>query len=280
MNLAVIAPAVVRRTLAAAALACAASISAPAHAIAIAGTDATETLTDSIAACVGRDGTAYRDCTNTASYNTTSLKGTDADFKKGFDAWNGTQAADQKWSLKDGGNLPGGKFEISTFDADARASVGELIIQIDWKYDGADKGDFKWTQGLESNFSISADAIVPAFFELDVGSATGCDDANLDKQCPPFYPFQYADRKFYDGPKAPWPNGFFDASTFLSKVDRTTRTLTIYEGVEYGFKLAAKVVPEPETWVFMLVLGAGVAWRVRRGHESTFATTSASAARG
>ncbi|MCU0868753.1 MAG: PEP-CTERM sorting domain-containing protein [Burkholderiales bacterium] len=237
--------------------------SGAAHAIAIAGTDATETLTDTIAACDGIDGKAYADCTNTARYSTTSLKGDNASFRKAFDAWNGRNTAGGQWNLKDGGALPGGKFEISTFDADARATVGELIIQIDWAYDGADKGDFKWAQALQANFTVSPRAAVPAYFDMDVGAAAGCDDATLLKQCPPLYPFQYADRKFYDGPRAPWPDGLFDGWTFLSKVDRTTRTLTIYEGVEYGFKLSARLVPEPGTWVMVLVLGSAAAWRSR-----------------
>lgn len=256
--------AVLARLLPVAAIALAA-LSFDARAIPIAGTDATETKSDSIAFCDGIDGKAYADCKNVAYYDTDSLKGDDASFKKAFDGWNAKNAADKKWNLKDGGALPGGKFEISQFDADARRTVGELIIRIQWKYDGADKGDFKWSQGLETNFTVSPDAAVPAFFDMDVRAAAGCDDSVLDKQCPPLYPFQYADRRFYDGPKAPWPEGFFHAWTFLSKSDPTTRTLTIYEGVKYGFDLSVgRMVPEPQTWVFAAVAIAVVGWRMRR----------------
>jgi hypothetical protein len=260
--------AVLARLLSATAIALAA-FALDARAIPIAGTDATETKIDTIAFCDGIDGKAYADCKNTADYSTTSLKGDDASFKKAFDGWNAKNAADKKWNLKDGGAAPGGKLEISQFDADARRTVGELLIKIEWKYDGADKGDFKWSQGLETNFTTDPRAAVPAYFDMDVGTAAGCDDSVLLTQCPPLYPFQYADRSFFDGPRAPWPEGIFHAWAFLSKSDPTTRTLTIYEGVKYGFDLSVgRMVPEPETWMFAIVAVAVVGWRMRNRAQS------------
>jgi hypothetical protein len=225
-----------------------------ADAITINVTDPTPHYKDTIGACTGIGG-PYKDCTSTAYLNTTSLTGKNADFKKSFDAWNAANPIDKKWSLVNGGALPGGAFDVSIFDALAYPSVGGLEIQINWTYDGSDKNDYKWTQGLYNNYLLDG-SIVNPFYEMDV-IASGCDNSVLLKQCPPLYPFQYEDRRFYDKPLAPWPNSFFDAHTFLAKSNFDTRQLTIYEGVNYGFKLS--VVPGP-----MPILGLVVGFRFSR----------------
>lgn len=219
-----------------------------------------------IAACVGSDGTNYKDCTSAAHLNATnSLVGNDAEFKKSFDAWNATNAAGAKWTLANGGNLPGGAFNVSIFDALAFVTAGGLEIQIDWTYTGADKGNFKWAQGLFDNYLVDG-SIVAAHYEVDVRAA-GCDNTNLEKQCPPLYPIQWADQPadldFYDKPLGPWPNSSFEAWTFLSKADFTARQLTIFEGVNYGFRLS---VSEPPTWLLFVI---GTACLIARMRETT-----------
>jgi hypothetical protein len=187
----------------------------------------------SIAECVSfKTGQDYTNCRDDSHLDDVALKGDDATFKKSFDAWNATNAADAAWTLADGGALPGGDFDVSTFKTFTKATFGAVEIQIDWTYAGADKGDFKWVQGLYDNFLLD-NSIGPAVYEMDVRAAAGCDNADLMRQCPPFYPFQYDDRFFYDKAQARWPNAFFEARAFLSKVDFTTRKLTIYEGVDY-----------------------------------------------
>jgi len=215
-----------------------------AHATLIKLTDLTPHYSAKIPACVGVDGKDYKKCTSTAYLHTTnSLAGNDPDFKKSFDAWNTSNAATDKWTLANGGNLPGGQFEVSIFDALAFNNVGGLEINIDWTYNGTDKDDFQWAQGLLDNYLINPIKIVDPFYEMDVNAA------EVNK--PPLYPFQYADRSFYDKPLGPWPNSSFDARAFLSKANFTARTLTIYEGVNYGFILS---VPEPST-LLLFILG-------------------------
>lgn len=225
---------------------------APASAIEIKVTDATPHDEATRATCTGWDTKAYKDCTSKAKIDTKkSADGKNDAFGKSFKAWNDANAADKKWTLKDGGALPGGKFEVSTFDALAQEKVGGLEIQIDWTYAGKDKGDFFWSQGLYDNFALAPDKVVKPMYEMDV-KAAGC-DGSLLKKCPPLYPFQYADRFFYDKPRGPWPDSFFDAVAFLSKADYAKRELTIYEGVSYGFALSATLaVPEPQSWVLLL----------------------------
>lgn len=82
-------------------------------------TDATSTLRADRAACTGYvDSIRYRNCASTAAISTTVLAGNDAEFKKSFDAWNaGITDNDAKWTLINGGALPGGNFRVSIFDA-------------------------------------------------------------------------------------------------------------------------------------------------------------------
>lgn len=68
--------------------------------------------------------------------------------------------------------------------------------------------------------------------------------------CGPIYPFQYGTASsdlFWDAPQGPWPNGAFRAVSLLSTVTFdtnivgaiTSRVLTVYQGIDYGFSLAA-----------------------------------------
>lgn len=245
-------------------------IASPAGAIEIKITDPTPHLTDTIAKCDGRNADKYKDCKSTVYVKDKSAKSDDAEFKKSFDEWNKGNAANAKWSRKEGGALPGGKLEIVALDANANSFNGGFSdsnqgggyngFRIDWTYAGADKTDFFWSQGLYDNYANGK--LVPKFYEMDVKPA-GCDNTNLLAKCPPLYPFQYADRHFFDGPRGPWPTASFDAVAMLSKVDFTKRELTVYEGVYWGFQLSATLVPEPETWAMMLLGLGSVMWRVR-----------------
>jgi hypothetical protein len=234
-----------------------------AGAIPISITDLTPTYTATIPACNPN----YVNCTSTAHLGLTSIGGgaaIDAEFKKSFDAWNATNAAGSKWTLTNGGALPGGKFNVTIFDAFAEPDVGGLEISVDWTYAGADKTDYRWSQGLYDNYLLNG-AIVPPFYEMDIrgGACNNKDQPGAANwYCAPYYPYQYGDRHFYDRPAGPWPNAFFEARAFLSKADFTTRALTIYEGVNYGFQLSATPVPEPLT--LMLVLPGVVALAHRR----------------
>jgi hypothetical protein len=217
-------------------------------AIKVTVTDKDKKLVATALTCKGFvDGKSYKDCSSTASISETSLDGKDAEFKKSFDAWNKGLAEDKKWTMADGGKLPGGEFKVSTFQATVGNTIGGVKIRIDWDYAGADKDKFQWAQGLLDNYVIGPPAkIVDPFYEMD----------NLGSTTSPLYPYQYADRHFSDGPTGPMPNGSFSARTFLSQIDAAKRVLTLYEGVSYGFVLSATAVPEPAGLALAL---AGVA---------------------
>lgn len=210
---------------------------AGAWAVKVTLTDADKKLVATTPTCKGFvDGKDYKDCTTTASLGADSLKGDDAGFRQSFDAWNKGLAEGKKWTLADGGKLPGGEFKVSTFKALIGRSIGGVDIRVDWDYKGDDKAAFQWTQGLLDNFLIGPPvSIVDPFHEMD----------NLGSTTSPLYPYQYGDRHFSDRPQGPLPNGSFAARTFLSQVDPAKRVLTLYEGLSYGFVLSAQAVPEP-----------------------------------
>lgn len=229
-------------------------------AIGISITDPSPTMLATKAACKGYiDGKDYKDCSSTASLSTTAIGGSDAEFKKSFDAWNSALPAASKWTLVDAGLLPGGSLKVSTFDAYLGTAVGGVEINVIWEFtppagDPA-KDLWSWAQGLNDNYTISPPAFVPPFYEMDNAGSTAT----------PLYPFQYPDRHFYDKPAAPLPTGSFSARAMLVRVDTTFRTLTAYEGLSYGFTLAAvQAIPEPGTLVLWLAGLAGVGWRLGR----------------
>jgi hypothetical protein len=57
-------------------------------------------------------------------------------FDQAFDEWND----DGAWTLKDGGALPGGSLQVTTFRivANLGGTIAGVDILINWTYDGAD----------------------------------------------------------------------------------------------------------------------------------------------
>lgn len=229
-----------------------------AAAITITVTDPFKTLVDTTPSCYYQ-GNNYKDCKSTTFIQETSLTGNSTEFRNSFNAWNSINGASSKWTLEDGGALPGGEFEVSLFGAVANSNAGGVDIKIYWIYSDdtgiehppraarTDKSSYFWTQGLYLNFNLS---------RFTSGNYYRMDARDTGDYKPPLYPNQYDDRHFYDGPRGPWPGGFFTAETFLSQVDFTTRKLTIYEGVRYRFDLIA--VPEPST--ILLLASTLLAW--------------------
>lgn len=223
--------------------------------------------------CISFKGkTEYEDCVNNANLSTTALGEDDALFLDGFTEWNATNAAGSSWVLAYGGELPGGAFNVSTFDTFALVDRGGVEIQIDWTYAGEDRQDFRWSQAIEVNNLLDGTFVDP-YFKMDVIRGP-CNNSNFRTQCPPLYPPQYSEGFFYDKPTASWPNGFFSAAAFLTKADFTTRTLTYYEGVHYSFRLNAnerededdggdKEAPEPAILALALIGAAGMRLRKR-----------------
>jgi hypothetical protein len=99
--------------------------------------------------------------------------------------------------------------------------------------------------------------------------------------CDPIYPFQQAGKQFYDAPQLGWPSASFRAIDLLSTVSETTNaadmvtaaTLTVYDGIEYGFDLTAAPAPAigatPKSFTLLLG-GLLMLWAMRRSTRVTF----------
>jgi len=210
-------------------------------------------------------GKFYRNCTSTAYLGTTSLSGITARLRDGFNAWNKTNPDDAKWTLQSAGLLPDSETAgllVTTFRAAAEPTVGGVDVHIDWLYEGTDPPlrNFEWVQALTANYRWRPDERAEPYTTLDV-LATGCDNNDPEKQCPPFYPISNGSRAFEDTARGPWPNAFFSAEAFLAQSDVASRILKVYEGVSWGYALRA--VPEPGS-LFLLILAGIYLGRMRR----------------
>lgn len=210
-------------------------------------TDPAPTYSVSIEGCPNHEW-----CAVNAFLDTTTVKygnaAFNALFKKGFDNWNAAQPAGGKWTLADGGSTLAAGFGISTFDAQFRSgnTKGGVEINVDFLYAGSDRQDYWWAQGIYANY-LPAGRVAPYFY-MDTTDLSVCQWTTCSS--PPLYPYQYVDGSFYDFPYEGFPDSFFEADAFLTKVDYNTRVLTLYEGIHYGFKLS---VPEPNALLLTLI---------------------------
>jgi hypothetical protein len=122
-----------------------------------------------------------------------------------------------------------------------------------------------WVQGLLDNYSGPATGT----YEMDITNLPGCNPRGPDPWCPPAYPFNdYPNHEFFDQPHALYrnpgtPQAFFDANAYLAIENTFDKTLTLYDGISYGYQ--NYVSPEPGTWILALsVLAAAVVYHAPR----------------
>jgi hypothetical protein len=187
---------------------------------------------------------AYPECGDDGYLLTAPIFALNHGFDAAFDAWNETNPAGQTWTLQNGGFLDA-TLDVTKFRTQIQGNVGGVEIDITFDYNGADRGDFFWTQGVFWNYVPPSLTTGTPYFSMDK-CPPGANDCNASL---PLYPYQYPDQSFYDKPMGPFPNGFFNGFAYPAKIDRDTRVLTVYEGIAYGFQLS---VPEPGTWILML----------------------------
>jgi len=145
-----------------------------------------------------------------------------------------------------------------------------------------------WAQGLYTSYSASGFATEtnagrpgpalqnqtqtdPPSFHMDILTPCGASynivqpgggTAAAAVSCGPAYPFQDVfNSEFIDKPQAGYPD-FFAAEAFLGIIDYNAKTLTIYDGIDYGFNNT--VIPEPSTVLLICTGLFGVAGAMRR----------------
>ncbi len=212
-------------------------------------------------------------CLTTAYFNAGTLFDNDdvnisSLFVNAFDAWNNSGGG-QGWTLNNGGaltNKPNGGYLMDTAQA-LQFAAGPVVANANVVSGGEEihistagvnlpalgaNDQLVWVQGLYDNYLLNGSIVTP-FYEMDIASGA-CGGTTF---CPPAYPFQYNDDSFYDRPRASYQapgttQAFFDANAYLAVENTTTKTLTVYDGISYGFQNF--VSPEPGTW--MLFCGA------------------------
>lgn len=211
---------------------------------------------DTPARCVATNGIV----TSTA-YGPTLIEASDpfwADYTSAFNSWNASLPLAQQWTLNLlslGSLSDSALIVVDLYRAYVNEGCGLTCggAEIDILYepgdgdpsviglDGIGALDAVWTQSVFTNQKRNPS--LPGNPYLD----NAPDTVNPDLG-PPAYPFQYTDSSFYDKPGRD-AYALWLAEAFLSQIDYTTRTVTLYAGVEWGFQ----VVPEPSTLFLVAV---------------------------
>ena len=238
---------------------------------------------------------------------------TDQNFIDAFGLWNETQGG--AWTLNVGGLLDL-RFEINIVPNAALTfgGVRPITVAIE-NYKPAAGGpalaDLAWMQALYVNyrppmttgieppllmlddyeysngggrewrgrgpFSLGCKPI-PATFGVDNGLTFDRTGALVPRPfCGPIYPFQFADSRFEDVAQSLWPASSLRGIALLSTLDLAKKTVTIYQGVDWGYDLTATAVPEPANAALVGIGLLLVLCAVRHAKASTDASLRQSA---
>lgn len=202
--------------------------------------------------CAESAGTYY--CDTVAFFDPSTLNAANSGaisplFQEAFDNWNAT--VNNSWKLASGGAL-GGYFDVDTFAAEESTgwTAGGVLINVGIRNISglpsltADES-LVWVQALYVNYDVDSNSIIDPVFHLDLASS-GCNVNGPNSWCPPAYPYQYPSGSystglFHDEPSAPYEGlgstqAFFNANTYLAIENTSNHTLTVYDGVCYGFQ--------------------------------------------
>jgi hypothetical protein len=235
---------------------------------------------------------------------------TDQTFMSTFGVWNKSQQTGVKWTIVNGGALADLTLTVNPFEACATEAACDrtkdqgdgggigairIVPTMETGYKGPPLNQLVWAQATYDN-ATGPDA--QAVNTLDVYTK-GCmalpapppnsKNVTVDipgiapktQYCEPIYPDQYDNKRFFDAPSGPWPDFSFRAIALLATVSETTNaagtvtaaTLTVYDGVNYGFDLSAKAampaaMPEPSTWMMMFAGFAGLGFAGYRARKA------------
>lgn len=187
-------------------------------------------------------------CCATASDIQLLSFGENLDFKAAWDTVIPSEWYPSAWTLQYATAPLDATLNLSTYRAFNVAqyqnghSLAGAEIQVDWT-PATGQQDLKWIQAIHTNASNRGSSQ----WYLDV--------LRLKKETPPVYPYSFSDYHFYDMPGRwcdPNQNIYWDAYLYLARVNRTTKVVTVYEGLSWGFTLNCEAVPEPGGLLVML----------------------------
>ena len=204
---------------------------------------------------------AFPNCGSRAFIEDQVIRADDIRFNNAFNAWNLTQPAGQKWTLKPAATDLNVVYRVYDFTAIANIDFGGLNIGVtlnNFTDNTVFRGDLYWLQGLFVNYApgVNGNSALAPYNALDtftlnqINIPGPCNNFS-NPYCDPMYPFQDDQRSFIDQPRGPYAYSSFRGSAMVAEVDRANRVLTLYSGVSYGFDLFQ--TPEPATWMLCLM---------------------------
>jgi hypothetical protein len=205
-----------------------------------------------VGTCAESAGTYY--CDTVAFFDSYTLNQTNSGaisplFQQAFDSWNAS--VNKSWTLANGGAL-GGYFDVTSFAPEESTgwTAGGVLIDVDISHITGlpaltDNESLIWVQALYVNYDVNSNSIIDPVYHLDLASSQ-CNVNGPNAWCAPAYPYQYASGSystghFHDEPSALYQGlgstqAFFDANTYLAIENTANNTLTVYDGVCYGFQ--------------------------------------------
>lgn len=198
--------------------------------------------------------------TITAAMPTLVTGSIDPAFMSAFNSWNASVG--NTWVLVNGGALRNTVFNAVTYAASVTSSGNaDLEIQINYIQGSGpapipssgtiSNSDAVWIQSISTNDKLTG--ALPGNPYLDNPSTAP--NPNLP---PPAYSFQYSTSYFYDHPmRFPGVGVNWEAIDYISTVNYSTHTVTVYDGVAYGFTVTK---PAPVNPLGLLVNSSGLVY--------------------
>jgi hypothetical protein len=196
-------------------------------------------------------------------------------FKRAFDRWNTSLPADQQWSIVPETLSPTAEFDVTTYRpyiAEGNGcgqNCGGAELRIGYTPGAATDPsaitgrnnilptDGVWAQSIGTNKKGRGSLPGNPYLDGEPKSAR-------TQLAPPAYSFQYVGSRFFDKPGRT-ADAYWLGQVFLTEADYTTRTLKVYDGIGWGFTVAAMPpgapgpgqasVPEPAS---LLLSGAAL----------------------
>jgi hypothetical protein len=177
-------------------------------------------------------------------------------FVPAFNSWNASRPANSKWRLVAADLSNTASINVTTYRAyvnegdncDEFCGGAEIDISYTWGGGSNDPLPIRdlahilpfnamWTQSINTTDKLAGS--LPGNPYLD--NAPNLPNRQYN---PPAYPFQYQGSSFYDKPSRE-ADATWLGQAFLMQANYRTRTLTVFDGVGWGFSI--QDVPEPAT---------------------------------